>query len=294
MRIGFVGFGEVAATLSPPLVEHGAQVSAYDVLLEREGGREVLERRARVGGIRFRALPEVVREADYVLSTVTTQVAAEVARRAVPHLGRAQVYVDLNSTAPSVKLELAAIVRPCGAAFVEGAILGAVGATGAATRILLGGPAAPAAARALAGLGLNVAAYSPQIGKASTFKMLRSVLSKGLEALLLEFLIAGRRAGLEGDLWRELVELTSAHPFDRTAANWIETHPLAHQRRYHEMVQVAETLRELSLEPLMTGATVAFFRRSLGLGLGDAFPARPGSPDQVVAFMEQRLKGEAQ
>lgn len=120
---------------------------------------------------------------------------------------------------------------------MEGAILGAVGVTGAQTRILTGGPKSREAAEALTRLGLNVTAYSPDIGKASTFKMLRSIFSKGLEALLIEFLVAGKRANIQEDLWQEIVDLFSQNAFDHVAANWIKSHATAHERRYDEMRQ---------------------------------------------------------
>ena len=55
----------------------------------------------------------------------------------MPHLRPGQTYCDLNSTAPSVKLQLDDLLKPSGAGFVEGAILGAIGVTGAGTHILL-------------------------------------------------------------------------------------------------------------------------------------------------------------
>jgi 3-hydroxyisobutyrate dehydrogenase-like beta-hydroxyacid dehydrogenase len=288
-RVGFIGFGEVASTFSVPLVDHGVQVAAYDILLAQAGGQAVLQRRTRIGGIRFLPLHEMLAGVDYVLCTAATHVAKAIARESVPYLRPGQVYVDLNSISPGVKVEIAEIVARSGASFVEGAILGAVGATGAATRILLGGSRAEGAATALAALGLNASFYSPEVGKASTFKMLRSIFSKGLEALLLEFLTAGKRAGIQRDLWEEVTGLMRRHPFEQVAANWVQSHAMAHERRYHEMVQVAETMRELGVEPLMTVSTEAFFRRSLSLGFKDAFPERPDSMEAVIDFMEARL-----
>jgi 3-hydroxyisobutyrate dehydrogenase-like beta-hydroxyacid dehydrogenase len=200
------------------------------------------------------------------------------------------VYVDLNSTAPSTKVEIARTIAPTGADFVEGAILGAVGATGARTHILVGGEKSQTVAETLAQLGLNVTHYSFEIGQASMFKMLRSVFSKGLEALLLELLVAGKRAGIERDLWEEVTDLMIHHPFDQTAANWVQTHAVACERRYHEMLQVADTMREIGIEPLMTAGTLAFFKRSLSLGLGNRFAEKPNSMDDVIDFMEQRLR----
>ena len=288
--IAFIGFGEVASILSEAMCNTGAKVAAYDVLLDQERGMDTLQQRARITDIRFCPLPEATCNAEYILSTVTTRVAEAAAQSCAAHLKPGQTYVDLNATAPSVKRKIADIVQPTGAAFVEGAILGAVGVTGARTRILTGGVQGAKAAEALAELGLNDGFYSPKIGKASTFKMLRSIFSKGLEALLLEFLIAGKRAGIQDDLWQEITELFSQNTFEKVAANWIQTHATAHKRRHHEMTQVTGVLKELDLDPMLTESTEAFFKRSCALGLDKAFPERPDTMQDVIDFMEQHLR----
>jgi 3-hydroxyisobutyrate dehydrogenase-like beta-hydroxyacid dehydrogenase len=296
MRVAFIGYGELAAAFSAALAARGIDVAAYDVLLEHAAGAERLKARSAGMKIGFCPLPDAVRGASYVFSTVTTSVAQEAARRCVPHLGASQTYVDLNATDPGIKLEIERIVTPSGAAFVEAAVLGAVGVTGAKTEILLGGPHARRAERDLADeLGLNARYYSEEVGKASMFKMLRSVFSKGLEALLIEFLVAGERAGIRDDLWREVTELMANHPFEKTATNWVRSHATAHARRYHEMTQVANVLRQLGVEPTMTAATEAFFKRSGSLGLQEKFTAAPAGMDEVVRFFNERLeKGKAE
>lgn len=290
MRVAFIGFGEVASAFSAALAARGARVAAYDVLIDQPGGGDRLNARAAATKVAFCSLPEAVREADYVLSTVTTSVAADAARSCVPHLRAGQTYVDMNATDPRVKLDIERIITPSGAAFVEGAVLGAVGVTGARTEILLGGPHGRRAERELGGeLGLNVRHYSDEIGKASMFKMLRSVFSKGMEALLIEFLVAGERAGIREDLWREVTELFSSHPFEKTASNWVRSHATAHARRYHEMKQVASVLRQLGVEPTVTDATEAFFQRSGSLGLQEKFKATPATMDEFVRFFSEKL-----
>jgi len=289
-RVAFIGFGEVASTFSPALAARGASIAAYDVLIEQRGGLDRLKGRSAGTPVEFGGLQEVTRGARYILSTVTTSVALEAARRCAPYLGAGQMFVDLNATDPAVKLDIERVIAPTGAAFVEGAVLGAVGVTGAKTEILLGGRHGRSAERELGGdLGLNVRFYSVDIGKASMFKMLRSVFSKGLEALLIEFLVAGERAGIRADLWREVTDLMANHPFEKTAANWVRSHATAHARRYHEMKQVAGVLRQLGIEPTMTGATEAFFRRSGAIGLQERFEAAPAAMDDVVRFFNERL-----
>jgi 3-hydroxyisobutyrate dehydrogenase-like beta-hydroxyacid dehydrogenase len=282
VRIGFVGFGEVASVFSKSLRDHGAEVVAYDIQ----------EDKVRAAGIPLLPLPRLIGNVDYVLSTVTTQAAKEVAVACAAHLNPKQVFVDLNSTAPKVKVEIGRIIEPSGADFVEGAILGAVGASGAATRILTGGEKGEAAAETFTRLGLHVRFYSAEIGKASMFKMLRSIFSKGLEALILELLIAGTRAGIRDSLWEDVSDFMTQNPFDQVASNWVRSHAVAHQRRYHEMAQVVETLRDIGLDPLMTTATEAFFHRSGSLGLNEAFSEKPNSMHAVVDHLEDQLRSD--
>lgn len=290
-RVAFVGFGEVAAAFAPAFSRRGASVAAYDVLLDEAGGRERLEARARATPVEFLPLAGALSQARFVFSTVTTSVATRAAIACAPHLAAGQFYVDLNATMPSIKLEVDQIVRPSGASFVEGALLGAVGVTGAATAILTGGANGEQAARELvAAFGLNVTFFSAELGKASTFKMLRSIFSKGLEALLIEFLTAGERAGMREALWKEVAELLANHSFEKVAGNWIVSHVSAHERRYHEMVQVAEVMRALGIEPVMTAATEEFFERSRSLGLERAFPDKPAAMDQVIRVFDERLR----
>jgi 3-hydroxyisobutyrate dehydrogenase-like beta-hydroxyacid dehydrogenase len=272
MRIAFIGFGEVASAFTPALAARGAEVGAYDV------------RPRECANVRFGPLAETVRDASVVLSTVTTSAAIEAARECAPHLTREQLYVDLNATEPARKLEIAKVIQAFGGTFVEGALLGAVGVTGAKTEILLGGAHARDAERLLAGeLGLNARFYSEEIGKASMFKMLRSIFSKGMEALLIEFLASAERAGLRDDLWKEVTTLFETQPFEKVALNWVRSHSGAHPRRREEVKQVAGVLRSLDIEPIVTEATERMFERSARLGLGPLATA-----DDVIRFFAGR------
>lgn len=291
--IGFLGFGEVAAHFSAASRDAGAAVIAFDVLLDRPGGREKLTARARGAPPQFAALAEMLSRAEVVLSTVTTDVALQAARSCVPHFRRGQLYVDLNATSPATKREIAAVVGNTGADFIEGAILSAVGVAGAKAKVLLCGERAAEAATRLYALGLDFRDYGREVGKASSFKMLRSVFSKGMEALLVESLLAARRAGVEADLWREIVATLDAAPFEDVGGNWVRTHGSAHERRWHEMVDVRAMLADLGLDAPMTEATVALFERSTRLRLRDAFPSPASSTSAVIDALDARIPSSA-
>lgn len=276
---GFLGCGEVAARLAPAMRERGAEVFAFDIV---PGKPEA-------AGFASLPLKELLARVDVILSTVTAQTAVAAAQSCAPFLRPEHIYVDLNSVSPRVKLRVAEIVADAGSEFVEGAITGAVGVTGAATRILTGGPAGERAAALLRGLGLRAEFYSEVIGRASAFKMLRGVFSKGMEALILELLVAGLRAGIAEELWQDVRGFMMENPFDAIASNWVRSHPAACERRYHELSQITGTLRELGVSPLMSMAAEAFFDRSRGAGLPDAFADKPESVREVAAYLEKRL-----
>ena len=289
VKIGFIGFGEVASIFSKEMSNKGAEIRIFDVLISQKGGLEIIKKRFLNDNIQINSLEEVITKSDYIISTVPSQFAKNVAKECAEHLKPNKVYIDLNSTSPFVKIKVSKIIHSSKADFVEGAILGAVGITGSKTRILTTGKKGKKVAEIFNKLGLNVSYYSPEVGKASMFKMLRSIFSKGLEALILECLIAGGKAGIEKDLWDDITDFMSKKPFDQIAANWIQTHVTAHERRYYEIVQIVETMKKIGVEPIVTSGTEAFFKRSLSLGLKEAFPEKPGSFEKVIDFMEKKL-----
>lgn len=288
IRIGFIGCGEVASTFALAMIQNKARVLVTDTLLEKQGGEAILRCRLGDAPVEIGALSQVVSQSDIILSTVTTQVAVRAAEAAIPHLKSGQVYVDLNSTSPSIKIQIASLMQMAEIDFVEGAILGAVGATGARTQLLLTGPRGKEVAAILNAVGLNCIVFGRNYGDSASFKMLRSVFSKGVECLLLEMLTAGQRAGIAQALMDDIVDLMTKIPFDQAAENWIKTHAVAHERRYHEMTQVVETLNELNVDPIMSAAARNFFKRSINLGFAEAFPEKPESAETVVEYLARQ------
>jgi 3-hydroxyisobutyrate dehydrogenase-like beta-hydroxyacid dehydrogenase len=281
-KVGFIGFGEVGRAFSQEMKAKGAELYYYDVVNKKPEN-----------WITFLSLPELIRGCDIILSTVSTHVAIEVAQEAAKYLTSGKIYADMNSTSAGVKNKIAEIIEPSTADFIEGAILSAVGEAGPKASILVSGKRGEEFSKLMNQLGLiHVKYFSAKVGEASQVKMIRSVFSKGIECLLLEMLIAGRRAGVAEYLWKDIADFLTKNPFDKVAENWIKTHPLACERRYHEMVQVMETLEELHLEPIMTKGTLDFFQRSRTLGLEKAFNTKPDKFWKVPNFMEKELEGE--
>jgi len=284
---GIIGHGVVGSLFSRLLCNHGARVLWYDRLLDRPETASLLRKKIEDDGSKACSLAEVLAASDYILSVVTPQSCREVADDASRSLHGHQVFIDLTSTSPAVKRMIGAIVTNAGAKFVEGVILGAVRSF-TSPIILLGGPTGDSVALVLQQYGLAARFYSPEIGRASAFKMLRSIFSKGMEAVLVETLVAARRAGLLDEIWEEIRTTLSTGKVEDTLETWIRSHARSAQRRGHEMQEVSQFLEEIGVQPMLPRAFGQIFARSLGLGVSDAFPQEPESFREVIEYLEQQ------
>ena len=285
--IGFIGFGEAGSLIAGGLSQAGApRLFAYDSLTHAADGLRILEARAAGSGATLcPTAAELVRRSDLILSTVVSTVAVAVAREAAPHLGEGHIYMDLNSTSPAVKGEVAGVINATGARFVEAAVMAAVPPFGHKVPMLLGGEAVADAMARLAPYGMELEDFGPEIGRATATKMFRSIVVKGLEALFLECVMAASRYGVAervldyvgvgypGLDWNELAH----YLIGRTAIHG--------DRRGHEMEEVAATLEAMDMEPIMSEAAA---RRLLqcAAGLENRFGGRaPESYHQVLEAM---------
>jgi 3-hydroxyisobutyrate dehydrogenase-like beta-hydroxyacid dehydrogenase len=272
------------------MTERGAQVLSYDILLDQHATEQAIRRRMVTSGAEPAAFDELLSRCDYVLAVTPAQQARQTAAKAAPLLRIGQIYCDLASTSPDDKREMAAAIGAVGAQFVEGVILGAVAASSASPAILLGGQGGESLACTLQNYGLRARFYSIEIGRASAFKLLRSVFSKGMECLLIESLVAARRAGLFEEVWQEIRTTLPGDGVQRMLETWIRSHAVSSERRYIEMQEVNRFLVELEADPIVTCSVVELFRRSSEMAIGDHFAGgEPHCLADVVDFIANRL-----
>ena len=198
--LALIGFGEVGRTFAKALLARGdVSVSAYDILFDQPHG--TLRDIAGATGVRVaRSAADAGSNARVVMSAVTASAALGVAEQAATYIKPGQLYLDVNSASPETKRKAASLVQAAGADYVEGAVMAAVGGPGLKVPILAGGPAAQAAADLLNGLGMNLTPFATEHGRASATKLSRSIVMKGLEAILLECNAAARHWGVEKDV----------------------------------------------------------------------------------------------
>src|SRR6185295_6500669 len=196
----FIGFGEAGFTIGRGLRTAGCdRLIAYDINRHEASRGPLIERRAaEIGATLVDSSADLARESRIILSTVTSSAALDAARQTAPYLTSEHVYADLNSVSPALKQEIGAVIDATGARFVEVAVMAPVAPYGHRVPMLLGGPAAPAFVQMLApfGMRLDVLA-SGNIGAAAAVKMCRSIVVKGLEALLFECVLGASRYGAD-------------------------------------------------------------------------------------------------
>jgi 3-hydroxyisobutyrate dehydrogenase-like beta-hydroxyacid dehydrogenase len=275
--VAILGFGEAAQTFVSDRRWQG-QAFGYDIKTDAPATRAAkLADYARVQATPCESAAEAVREAETILSLVTADQAAIAALVAAPHLKSGALFLDMNSVAPSTKQGAARHVTGQGGRYVDVAIMAPVRPAALEAPVLVSGPDGLAALAALRALGFaQVRDVGREIGRASCIKMVRSVLIKSVEAAAAECLLAADAGAVTEDV------LASLSPAWREQLNYNLERVLSHGlRRAAEMEEVALTLRDLGVEPLLTERAAA---RQRELGALHISPAPEALADKLACI----------
>jgi 3-hydroxyisobutyrate dehydrogenase len=254
VSIGIIGFGEAGSIFAAQLAPK-VPVRTYDILAPTAAFRRRIETH-RESGIAFTGSSAQAAEgATIILSLVTASASLEVARQAATFLKPGQIFIDLNSVSPGTKLASAEAIERAGAAYVDGAVMSPVPPRGIAVPILLAGPAASVADDSLHGLGMDIEVISDRIGVASATKMCRSVIIKGIEALCSEAFLTARAYGVEQRVLSSLLDTFPGTDWNSYAGYQVGRSLVHGRRRAAEMREVARTVGEAGIEPLMSSST---------------------------------------
>ena len=274
--IAFIGFGEAGQTISRGLLaEHAPRIRAYDILFDdaADGGR--LKRAAEALGVApARDHAEAVRGAELVFLAVTASSSLEAAISCLPGLSAGQLFLDINSVSPKRKIETAARVSATGARYVDVAVMAPVAPYLHKVPCLAGGPGAQAFHAAAQTLGMKTEFVSDEVGQASAIKMFRSIMIKGLEALMLESMLGASEYRVESRVLASLRETFPSIDWEKLSGYLIERVVSHGKRRAAEMREVAETLESIDLEPIMARAIAARQQWVADLGVKDRLGGR--------------------
>jgi 3-hydroxyisobutyrate dehydrogenase-like beta-hydroxyacid dehydrogenase len=258
-QIGIVGYGEVGRILAEDLRARGVAVCAFDLKLgdaANTGARGPLVAHAQAHGVSLAdSHAALAAGVDLILSAVTASQAVPVAQACAAGVRADTYFLDFNSASPGAKQRAAALIDAAGGRYVEGAVMTSIPPYRIRVPLLLGGGWADALQPALADLGFAPRVASTTLGVASATKMCRSVMIKGLEAMVIESFTAARFHGVEDAVIASLQETFPGIDWEKQASYFFQRVIEHGRRRSEEVREVAETVREAGLEPWSASGT---------------------------------------
>ncbi len=294
MTIVFVGMGEAGSAIVAGWSDgKPGPIATYDIKsTDPATAGEIAERCARLGITASPDLDVALAAADIVFCTVTADQAVIAARAAAPLLQQGSIWCDLNSCAPSSKLMAAEVIEAAGGRYVDVAVMAPVHPKLNMVPLLLSGPHAAQVAPLLQAMPMAPRVIDGPVGAASSIKMIRSVMVKGLEALTAECVLAAVAAGVEDEVLGSLMKSHPGTDWDKQAAYNFERALVHGVRRAAEMEEVAKTLTDLGLPDDMARATVLWQRRLAASGVAVSDDAEAAGAKAVAENILPALRRE--
>jgi 3-hydroxyisobutyrate dehydrogenase-like beta-hydroxyacid dehydrogenase len=255
-NVGLVGYGEVGRILAEDLRKQDVRVAAYDIKLRSDQAGGALRDHAKHHGVALTAShAELAAQSDLLVSAVTASQAVPVAKACAAAVRQGAWFLDFNSASPGAKQRAASMIDAAGGRYVEGAVMTSVPPHRIKVPLLLGGGDATALAPKLVELGFAAKVASNTLGVASAVKMCRSVMIKGLEAMVIESFTTARAYGVEDAVLASLKETFPGIEWEKQGAYFFQRVIEHGRRRSEEVREVAETVREIGLEPWSSQGT---------------------------------------
>ncbi len=254
-HVGLVGYGEVGRILGEDLRAQGVVVSACDVKLGGAQAGALREHAGKHGVALAVSHADLAARADLIVSAVTASQTVPAAQACASGMKPGAWFLDFNSASPGAKQRAAGFIDGAGGAYVEGAVMTSIPPYRIKVPLLLGGPRAAELAPLLVTLGFVASVASDKLGVASATKMCRSVMIKGLEAMVIESFTTARAYGVEDAVIASLTETFPGIDWERQGAYFFQRVIEHGRRRSEEVREVAETVREAGLTPWSAAGT---------------------------------------
>ncbi len=256
LDVGLIGYGEVGKIFSNGLKAKGLNwVGAWDVIFGDAmfGGAQRLHAQAH-GVIACESARQVCLKANLIISAVTASNTLDVAQEIARSIRPGTVFLDMNSASPGTKIAASHVIEEAGAQYVEAGVMTSVPPYGIAVPMLLGGRHAERLADRLRPVGLNLTPVSDKIGVASATKMARSIMIKGMEALVIESYTTARKYGVEDAMLATMKETFPGIDWKQQGAYFFSRVVQHGKRRAEEMREAANTVEEAGFQPVMAAA----------------------------------------
>ncbi|MDR2831134.1 MAG: NAD(P)-binding domain-containing protein [Methanobrevibacter sp.] len=231
MIVGFIGFGDVASTISENLIRNGCEIVSSSI------GRS-LKTKKLIEKLKVKDLnnfKEVAKNCDILISANTPSKAISIGKKYGSITDN--ILLDLNNISPTSTKKIGNMV---GGNFVDGAIIGKISSN--SSIIILSGEKAEKIA-ILNDYGLNIKIISDKLGDASKLKMLRSIYTKGVSTLLIESFEIAEQMDLEKELLN-ILTISEGDNFKDSSKSRIENSIKHSRRKYEEVEEIIDFLDE--------------------------------------------------
>jgi 3-hydroxyisobutyrate dehydrogenase-like beta-hydroxyacid dehydrogenase len=302
--IALLGFGEAGSAIARGLAAEGGwrgvakpgdnaprRLIAIDTALDKDARGTALGKEARKLDIAISAdYTATLSEADLVICAVQGEFAIDAARAAAPLLKKGAHYLDLCTVTGKMSDEDRTEIEKGGGRYIDIAVMGGFFKQGIKAPMLVAGADVEPVVGWMNQNGFVATVLGPKPGSASSVKMVRSVLVKGLEALGVEALVTAQRQGILDEVLGCLGDADEM-TLSGFIAMLVQTHIVHAHRRWEEMGLVARTLRETGVDPLMTEMIEKSHRRSVDAHIAPADGKVPSLEDALKILSEKVIRG---
>jgi 3-hydroxyisobutyrate dehydrogenase-like beta-hydroxyacid dehydrogenase len=302
--IALLGFGEAGSAIARGLCASGGwrgearpgdnaprRVIAIDTALDQDARGTALGKAARALDVAIEGrYTAALSDADLVISAVQGEHALAAAQAAASLLKRGAHYLDLCTVTGRMSDEDRAAIEAAGGRYIDIAVMGGFFKQGIRAPMLVAGEDVEAVVAWMNDNGFDAKVLGLKPGSASSVKMVRSVLIKGVEALGVEAYVTAERQGILEEVMGCMGDVDQIG-FANFVAMLVRTHIVHAHRRWEEMGLVAKTLRETGVDPLMTEAIERSLRRTVDAAIAPADGAVPNFADALATLSDKVIRG---
>ncbi|PCI88931.1 MAG: 3-hydroxyisobutyrate dehydrogenase [Hyphomicrobiales bacterium] len=255
----FIGFGEAASAFAKGWRGAGLApaIKAFDVKTDDAALKDAKLADYKTHNVEgCLEIKEAITGATVIFSLVTADQAAKAAADAAQYIEQGQYYFECNSCAPETKKNNAKLINAAGGRYVDVAVMAPVYPKMHHAPLLICGEYADEALEIFNRLDMKAQIVEGEIGQASSIKMVRSIMIKGLEALNAECLLAARKLGIDETILTSLEKSFPEFGWHERSGYMLERMMQHGVRRAAEMREVALTVEQLGLNNSMAKATV--------------------------------------
>lgn len=255
MKIAILGAGMVGFCYMQAFLEQGHQLVG---ICDPQLRDEVKQQLTTAGGEVHSQPGEWLQQADLVVSAVFGTVALGLAKAAFSHMKKDALYIDMTTADPEDMHGAAAAASEHGIHFVDVAITGAVNLSLQKTPLLIAGEKANEVFELYRPFGARLTIVGARPGDAAALKLLRSIYTKGVEALAVECLVTAHRMGLTEELFDVLKDIDET-PLRKLLDSMVVTHIPHSARRRNEVVEAQRQMKNLDIQPVVTQGVEQLF-----------------------------------